>query len=178
MLLKEQTLNSSVLVNLQQQLMIKGKMSKLTKQDFQNLSDFRFRLRAFQRQSDEICKSHGVTPLQYLLLLHLKGFKDREWATISELSERLQSKHHATVMLIDRCCELGLVERRESTQDRRVIEIHLLSKGEQLVEAIAWQHRPELNHLQQDFPTHTDAAESNVKDGDQIIVGGFIKDSQ
>lgn len=127
-------------------------MTQLSKQDFQNLSDFRFRLRTFQRQSEKICKSHGVTALQYLLLLHLQGFNGREWATISELSERLQSQHHATVMLIDRCCELGLVERRESAQDRRFIEIHLLEKGKELVEAIAWKHRPELNHLQQDFP--------------------------
>lgn len=127
-------------------------MTQLNKQNFKDLSDFRFRLRAFQRQSEDICKSLGVTSLQYLLLLHIKGFVGREWATISELSARLQSKHHATVMLIDRCSELGLVERRESSKDKRCMEIHLLPKGEQLVEAIAWQHRPELNHLQQSFP--------------------------
>lgn len=127
-------------------------MSRLSKQDFQNLSDFRFRLRAFQKHSEDICKSQGITGLQYLLLLHLKGFTDREWATISELSTRLLSKHHATVMLVDRCCELGLVKRCESAKDKRCIEIHLLAKGEALVEAIAWLHRPELNHLQQDFP--------------------------
>ncbi len=127
-------------------------MSQLSKQDFQNLSDFRFRLRSFQRQSEEICKSQGITALQYLVLLHLKGFAEREWATISELSARLQSRHHATVMLIDRCSELGLVERRESSQDKRCIEIHLLAKGNALVETIAWLHRPELNYLQQDFP--------------------------
>ena len=126
-------------------------MTQLSKKDFQNLSDFRFRLRAFQRQSEDICKGHGLTSLQYLLLLHLKGFAGREWATISELSTRLQSKHHATVMLIDRCSQLGLVERRESTKDKRCIEIHLLAKGKTLVKAIAWQHRAELNHLQRDF---------------------------
>ncbi len=127
-------------------------MTQLSKQDFQNLSDIRFRLRAFQRQSEDICKSQGLTSLQYLLLLHLKGFTGREWATISELSTKLQSKHHATVMLIDRCSELGLVERRVSSQDKRCIEIHLLDKGDALVTAIAEQHRPELNHLQQEFP--------------------------
>jgi DNA-binding MarR family transcriptional regulator len=127
-------------------------MTQLSKQDFQKLSDFRFSLRTFQRQSEDICKSHGLTSLQYLLLLHLKGFTDREWATISELSTKLQSKHHATVMLIDRCSELGLVERRGSTKDKRCIEIHLLPKGEMLVEAIAGQHRPELQHLREDFP--------------------------
>jgi DNA-binding MarR family transcriptional regulator len=127
-------------------------MTQLSKQDFQNLSDLRFRLRVFQRQSEDICKEYGLTSLQYLLLLHLKGFADREWATISELSTKLQSKHHATVMLIDRCSELGLVERRCSTKDKRCIEIHLLAKGEALVVAIAGKHRPELNHLQQVFP--------------------------
>lgn len=127
-------------------------MTQLSKQDFKKLSDFRYRLRAFQRSSEEICKSHGLTSLQYLLLLHLKGFESREWATISELAEKLQSKHHATVMLIDRSSELGLVERRVSATDKRCIEVHLLAKGEKLVEAIAWQHRPELNYLQQEFP--------------------------
>ena len=127
-------------------------MTQLSKQDFKKLSDFRYRLRAFQRSSEEICKSHGLTSLQYLLLLHLKGFESREWATISELAEKLQSKHHATVMLIDRSSELGLVERRVSATDKRCIEVHLLAKGEKLVEAIAWEHRPELNHFQQGFP--------------------------
>ncbi len=127
-------------------------MTQLSKQDFKKLSDFRYQLRAFQRSSEDICKSHGLTSLQYLLLLHLKGFESREWATISELAEKLQSKHHATVMLIDRSSELGLVERRVSATDKRCIEIHLLPKGEKLVEAIAWEHRPELNHFQQSFP--------------------------
>lgn len=127
-------------------------MTQLCKQDYQHLSDFRYRLRIFQRHSEEICKAHGVTALQYQLLLHLKGFCGREWATISELSEKLQAKHHGTVMLVDRCSEQGLVERRGSLTDKRCTEIHLLAKGEELVASIAWHHRPELNHLQQEFP--------------------------
>jgi DNA-binding MarR family transcriptional regulator len=133
-------------------------MDKLNKQDYQNLSDFRYRLRIFQRHSENICKAHGLTSLQYLLLLHLKGFSGREWATISELSEKLQAKHHGTVMLVDRCCELGLVERRESITDKRCIEIHLLPAGDELAGRIAWLHRPELELLEQKFPlsSHTD----------------------
>lgn len=126
-------------------------MDKLNKQDYQNLSDFRYRLRIFQRHSENICKAHGLTSLQYLLLLHLKGFSGREWATISELSEKLQAKHHGTVMLVDRCCELGLVERRESITDKRCIEIHLLSAGDELAGRIAWLHRPELELLEHEF---------------------------
>lgn len=130
-------------------------MTFLDKQDYQHLSDFRYRLRIFQRHSEDICKAQGITALQYQLLLHLKGFPGREWATISELAEKLQAKHHGTVMLIDRCCEQKLVERRQSQADKRHTEIHLLPKGDEMVARIAWLHRPELDHLQQEFPLTT-----------------------
>jgi DNA-binding MarR family transcriptional regulator len=74
----------------------------LKKEDFERLSHFRYRLRCFLRDSENICRQHGLTPLQYQLLLHLKGFAGREWASVGELAERLQAKHHGTVMLVDR----------------------------------------------------------------------------
>ncbi|WP_299316285.1 MarR family winged helix-turn-helix transcriptional regulator [uncultured Halomonas sp.] len=129
--------------------MIEGE--RLTKQDFQRLSHFRYQLRCFLRQSEDICREHGVTPLQYQLLLHLKGFERREWATVGELAERLQAKHHGTVALVDRCEESGLVVRRPGRDDRRRIEIHLLAKGAELAERIAERHQPELRHLQEEF---------------------------
>ncbi|MCH4562698.1 MarR family winged helix-turn-helix transcriptional regulator [Halomonas sp. EGI 63088] len=123
----------------------------LTKQDFERLSHFRYRLRCFQRHSEDICRDHGLTSLQYQLLLHLKGFEGREWATVGELAERLQAKHHGTVALVGRCEEAGLVERRPGRADRRRMEVHLLEKGSALVARIAAQHQPELRHLQQEF---------------------------
>lgn len=123
----------------------------LTKQDFQRLSHFRYQLRCFLRQSDDICLQHGVTPLQYQLLLHLKGFEGREWATVGELAERLQAKHHGTVALVDRCEESGLVVRQPGRDDGRRIEVHLLAKGAELAERIAERHQPELRHLREEF---------------------------
>ncbi|MDI5987014.1 MarR family winged helix-turn-helix transcriptional regulator [Halomonas sp. M4R5S39] len=123
----------------------------LTKQDFERLSQFRHRLRCFQRHSEDICREHGLTSLQYQLLLHLKGFEGREWATVGELAERLQAKHHGTVALVGRCEEAGLVERRPGREDRRRMEVHLLEKGGQLVERIAARHQPELGYLQQEL---------------------------
>lgn len=124
---------------------------RLTKQDFQRLSHFRYQLRCFLRQSEDICREHDVTPLQYQLLLHLKGFEGREWASVGELAERLQAKHHGTVALVDRCEESGLVVRRPGRDDRRRIEVHLLPKGAELAARIAELHQPELRHLQQEF---------------------------
>lgn len=123
----------------------------LRKEDFERLSHFRYRLRCFLRDSEDICREHGLTPLQYQLLLHLKGFAGREWASVGELAERLQAKHHGTVMLVDRCQQLGLVERRPGRDDRRRSEVHLLAKGAQLAEQIAERHQPELRHLQEEF---------------------------
>src|SRR3954451_21718292 len=115
-----------------------------SKKEFETLSDFRYRLRRFLRFSEAAAREHGVTPLQYLLLLHIKGYPGREWASVGELAERLQSHHHGTVALVSRCEKLGLVKRRTCDEDRRRVEIHLTPKGERCVEALAEAHRAEL----------------------------------
>jgi DNA-binding MarR family transcriptional regulator len=78
------------------------------------------------------------------LLLNIKGFPGREWATAGELAERLQAKHHGVVALITRSEKLGLISRRISSQDRRQVELRLLERGETLVTKLAGLHRAEL----------------------------------
>jgi len=123
----------------------------MSKKDFEALADFRYQLRRFLRFSEEITRRHGVTPLQYLLLLNIKGFPGREWATAGELAERLQAKHHGVVALITRCEKLGLVGRRVSSQDRRQVEVRLSKKGEALLSKLAALHRAELLSLKVNF---------------------------
>ena len=72
----------------------------LHKTDFEQLSEFRYQMRRFERFSERAAQSEGVTPLQYLLLLHIKGYPQREWATIGEIAERLQAQHHGVVALV------------------------------------------------------------------------------
>jgi DNA-binding MarR family transcriptional regulator len=120
----------------------------LNKKEFEVLSDFRYQLRRFLHWSEELTRAAGVTNLQYLLLLHIKGHAEREWATISELAERLQAKHHGVVALVNRCEKLGYIERRPGRSDGREVEIHLVPKGEKLVQRLARQHRDELLNLQ------------------------------
>ena len=116
----------------------------LKKKDFEALSDFRYQLRRFLRFSEEAVREEGITPLQYLLLLHIKGYPGREWATVGELAEKLQSHHHGTVALVSRCENLGLVRRKANDDDRRRVEIHLTAKGERCVDRLARLHRAEL----------------------------------
>ena len=121
--------------------------SGLGKEDYEQLSDFRFQLRQFLRQSENICRSNGLTPLQYQLLLHLMGACGKDWLSIVELAERLQAKHHGVVALIDRCEKLGLVERRTMQADKRKVAIHLLPRGLHLLNHIALLHQQELHQL-------------------------------
>jgi DNA-binding MarR family transcriptional regulator len=119
----------------------------LHKTDFEQLSEFRYQMRRFERFSEQAAQGEGITPLQYLLLLHVKGYPGREWATIGELAERLQAQHHGVVALVSRCEAIELVERRVSERDRRQVEVHLLGAGEKLLARLAELHRAELKSL-------------------------------
>lgn len=121
------------------------------KAEFETLSKFRYQLRRFLHWSEQLTRHHGVTNLQYLLMLHIRGFPQREWATITELAERLQSKHHGVVALVSRCEKLGLVERRPGRSDGREVEIHLTRKGERTIALLARLHRDELMRLEGSF---------------------------
>jgi DNA-binding MarR family transcriptional regulator len=123
----------------------------LTKADFEQLSEFRYQMRRFERFSEQAAQGEGITPLQYLLLLHIKGYPERDWATIGELAERLQAQHHGVVALVSRCEALDLVRRKISDTDRRQVEVHLLKAGEQVLSRLAEMHRAELKSLEGAF---------------------------
>lgn len=119
----------------------------MRKRDYEAMAGFRYLLRRFLRFSEDVTQQHGITPLQYQLMLQLKGFPGRSHATITELAERLQSKHHGVVALVSRCEEIGLVRRQPSVHDLRQVEVHLSASGERVLEGLALLHRDEFEAL-------------------------------
>lgn len=117
---------------------------EVTKRQYEALANFRYQLRRFLRYSEQVTRKHGLTPLQYQLMLQIKGYPGRNWATVSELAERLQAKHNGVVALITRCEKLGLVERRASHEDRRIVHVRLSVRGERALRRLAQLHRDEL----------------------------------
>ncbi|MEO8347075.1 MAG: MarR family transcriptional regulator [Betaproteobacteria bacterium] len=126
-------------------------MSKLSKSEYEALADFRYQLRRFLRFSEDVTRKSGITVLQYLLMLQIKGFPGREWATVGELAERLQAKQHGVVSLISRCETAGLVRRCTSENDKRVVEVRLTPKGALSLERLARLHRKEAQSLRGEF---------------------------
>jgi DNA-binding MarR family transcriptional regulator len=119
----------------------------ISKKQFAALSEFRFRLTRFQRFSQAAALDAGISSLQYLLLLHLRGFHRREWATVGELANRLDASHQGTVALVKRCESKGLLIKRRSAVDGRRVEIHLTSRARKLVARVASRHLDELERL-------------------------------
>ena len=116
----------------------------MSKADVEQLAHFRYQLRRFLRFSEEVTRKNGITALQYQLMLQIKGFPGRQWATVGELAERLQAKHHGVVSLISRCEAMGLVRRSVSRDDRRQVEVRLTRKGDECLTRLAALHRVEL----------------------------------
>jgi DNA-binding MarR family transcriptional regulator len=119
----------------------------LTKADFEDLARFRFGIRSYLRFSEETVRRDGLTPQQYQLLLTLKGFPGREWATLRELAERLQLRHHSVVELVNRAQKQELVERIPHPADARAVQVQLTESGQLALSRLSALHRDELRRM-------------------------------
>jgi DNA-binding MarR family transcriptional regulator len=130
---------------------VSSRMKPPTKYELEALSEFRYQLRRFLRFSEAAAQAEGLTPQQYQLLLHVKGYPGRDWATVGELAERLQVQPHGALALVARCEALGLVRRDSSAADKRQVLVRLSPGGEERLLRLAALHRRELRSLKEVF---------------------------
>ena len=78
-----------------------------------------------------------LTPEQYEALLALKAFSGDRGLTISDLSERLQVKHHTAVGLVDKLEELRFVRRKQGVTDRRHVFVRLTAAGSRVLAKVS-----------------------------------------
>ncbi|MBA3527880.1 MAG: MarR family transcriptional regulator [Propionibacteriaceae bacterium] len=123
----------------------------LTKPDFEALARFRFGIRRYLRVSEEIVRRHGVTPQHYQLLLALMGFPGREWATVRELADLIQLRHHSVVELVNRAEKQGLVQRAPHPTDARAVQVSLTPDGELMLTRLSALQREELRRMSPAF---------------------------
>lgn len=109
----------------------------------QELAQFRYALRKFLRFSETAAREHGVTPQQHQLMLGILGFTGRGSATISELAEFLQERHHSVVGLVERAEQVRLVRRTQDTDDRRVVNVTLTREGRKILDELTRLHYKE-----------------------------------
>ena len=123
----------------------------VSKRQYMALSAFRSALARFLRFSERAARAAGITPTQYLLLLHVLGADGRDWSTVGELAARLHASAHGTTALVGRCRAAGLVLKRRNASDGRRVEVHLTPRGRRLLERLAARNRGELHSLRDVF---------------------------
>jgi DNA-binding MarR family transcriptional regulator len=126
-------------------VIVLGVIPKLVADDYEALANFRYAMRKFLSFSKRTLKAEAqLTPEQYEVLLALKACSAENGFTISDLSERLQVRHHSAVSLVDRLEDTGLIRRRQGATDRRQVFLQLTTKGSQLLAKVAALHRNEM----------------------------------
>lgn len=85
--------------------------------------------RAMTNAYGPILADLGLTYPQYLAMLVLW---EKDGARVSEIGDRLQLDSATLTPLLKRLEQAGLIERKRSTEDERVVEIFLTSTGKKL----------------------------------------------
>jgi DNA-binding MarR family transcriptional regulator len=120
---------------------------RITQSHYESLAALRHALRRFLHFSQDAARRAGLTPQQHQAMLAIKGFPGRDYASITELAECLQLRHHSAVGLVDRLVRRQLMRRTTSKADRRRIELRLTARGEQVIERLSAIHLRELRQL-------------------------------
>ena len=93
-------------------------------------AQFRSELRRFLRRSEDCARQLGITPRQHLLLLQIAGAPGGT-TTVSDLVGTLSLTQSAVTELVQRAELAGLVERKQSPRDGRVVDLSLTRLGEE-----------------------------------------------
>jgi DNA-binding MarR family transcriptional regulator len=119
----------------------------LSDDEYTSLAQTRRLLRRIQAFSERAAEAAGLRPRQYQLLLMLRGLaRDRD-ASVSDLADWLQVRHHTAVGLVDRMASRGLLTRQPDPRDGRRVLVTLTEEGQIALRALAVQHRDELRTL-------------------------------
>jgi len=110
---------------------------------YRGLAGFRRALRQFLAFSENAAQVEGITTQQYQALLAIKA-NEKDAIRVKDLADELLLHHHGAVQLADRLEQAGLVQRRQSSTDRRNVLVSLTPDGMKLLERLAKEHYREL----------------------------------
>lgn len=89
-----------------------------------------------RRLTKDQAARHGLTGPQLSVAKILEDIGD---LSLSELSERINAQNSTVTGIVDRMEREGLVERKRSSDDRRVVHIRLTKKGHELARSMKFE---------------------------------------
>jgi DNA-binding MarR family transcriptional regulator len=121
-------------------------MTEPTSVDYDEAAKLRVALRRFMRETENVTRRHGLSPRHHELLLMIKA-SDGGHSTVSELVELLQLTQSTVTELVQRAEEAGLVSRRQSPDDGRIVHLLLTGEGDRRLTAAVEALGPERQQL-------------------------------
>ncbi|WP_226656457.1 MarR family winged helix-turn-helix transcriptional regulator [Pseudalkalibacillus hwajinpoensis] len=96
----------------------------------------------------ELLSEFSITPPQFMALQWLSEYGD---LTIGELSNKMYLACSTTTDLVDRMEKTDLVKRVKDPHDRRVVRIHILDKGNDIIKKVIHKRQVYLEKITQTF---------------------------
>lgn len=97
-----------------------------------------------KQRGREILDNYPITPPQFVALQHLQDSRD---LTIGELSKKMYLAFSTTTDLVDRMEKNNLIERVRDPKDRRVVRVHLLDKGKEIIKEVIEKRQEYLREI-------------------------------
>ncbi len=88
---------------------------------------------SIRRKGRAILVNFDITPAQFDALLHIDHGRNK---TIGDLSARLGLAYSTTTDLVDRMERREFVERVKDDDDKRMVRVRPLAKGQELIEQV------------------------------------------
>ncbi len=88
----------------------------------------------FRNMVVEYLKPYGISFQQFNILRILKGANN--WLTMNDIKALMVEKSPNTTRLADKLIDKGLVDRKRSDNDRRVVYLAITEKGKELLTTI------------------------------------------
>ncbi|MBS4216961.1 MarR family transcriptional regulator [Bacillus sp. FJAT-49711] len=110
--------------------------------------DLRYISAIIKQKGRELLTDFSITPPQFVALQWL--FEEGDM-TIGDLSNKMFLACSTTTDLIDRMEKKELVMRVRDPKDRRVVRIHLLDKGEKIIDEVIKKRQVYLQDVLNDF---------------------------
>src|SRR5690625_1077591 len=103
-----------------------------------------------KRSGRIILKNYEITSPQFVAL---QWVKEEGTLTIGELSNKISLAFSTTTDLIDRLEKKEFVKRVQDIKDRRVVRIHILDKGNKIIDEVIKRRQDYLGDVLEKFST-------------------------
>ncbi|MFC5466776.1 MarR family winged helix-turn-helix transcriptional regulator [Lederbergia graminis] len=110
--------------------------------------DLRYIAAIIKQKGRELLADYTITPPQFVALQWL--FEEGNM-TIGDLSQKMYLAFSTTTDLIDRMEKKELVTRMKDPNDRRVVRIQLLEKGEKIIDEVIKKRQKYLQDILGDY---------------------------